>query len=84
LTLALLQSLDFPLAAPSANPFGSISPTTANHVADYFPNTIEMVLDGGPCINGVESTIMVEGRRACSIYRLGAFHKKKSKWPLVQ
>jgi L-threonylcarbamoyladenylate synthase len=35
-TLALLESLDFPLAAPSANPFRSISPTTAFHVVDYF------------------------------------------------
>jgi L-threonylcarbamoyladenylate synthase len=77
LTLALLQSLDFPLAAPSANPFGSISPTTANHVADYFPNTIEMVLDGGPCINGVESTIIgFEGEEPV-LYRLGAISQEE-------
>jgi L-threonylcarbamoyladenylate synthase len=43
-----------------------------------------MVLDGGPCINGVESTIIgFEGEEPV-LYRLGAIHKKKSKWPLVQ
>ena len=54
----LLSKLDFPLAAPSANPFGSISPTTAEHVANYFSNSLQMVLDGGTCINGIESTII--------------------------
>ena len=58
LTLRLLQLLDFPVAAPSANPFGSISPTTAEHVAEYFPNDLEMVLQGGNCTNGIESTII--------------------------
>ena len=72
MTLALLQSLDFPLAAPSANPFGSISPTTAQHVADYFPNDLSLVLDGGSCKNGIESTIVgFEGEEAI-LYRLGS------------
>ncbi len=44
--LALLNQLDFPLAAPSANPFGSISPTTAAHVANYFDSNLVHVLDG--------------------------------------
>ena len=77
LTLDLLKSLDFPLAAPSANPFGSISPTTAAHVADYFPDKIEMVLDGGPCANGIESTIVgFEGEEPI-LYRLGAISKEE-------
>ena len=77
LTLALLRSLDFPLAAPSANPFGSISPTTAHHVAEYFPSTVEMVLDGGPCKNGVESTIIGFENNNPIIYRLGAISKEE-------
>ncbi|WP_367388157.1 L-threonylcarbamoyladenylate synthase [Lewinella sp. LCG006] len=57
-TLNLLAQLDFPLAAPSANPFGAISPTTAEHVDNYFKNTLSVVLDGGRCEKGVESTII--------------------------
>jgi len=58
LTLQLLRSLSFPLAAPSANPFGYISPTRAQHVADQLGDDIEYILDGGPCDIGVESTIV--------------------------
>ncbi|MCK8481042.1 L-threonylcarbamoyladenylate synthase [Psychroserpens algicola] len=70
--LELLQRLDFPLAAPSANPFGSISPTTAQHVNDYFKDKIEMVLDGGPCQRGIESTIIGFENDEPIIYRLGS------------
>ena len=72
LTLELLKSLDFPLAAPSANPFGSISPTTAQHVADYFPNDLQLVLDGGNCQNGIESTIIGFENKEPVLYRLGS------------
>ena len=58
LTLSLLASLDFPLAAPSANPFGYISPTTAQHVADQLGDQVPYILDGGPCQIGLESTII--------------------------
>jgi L-threonylcarbamoyladenylate synthase len=72
LALELLRQLEFPLAAPSANPFGSISPTTAQHVSDYFKDHIKMVLDGGPCQRGIESTIIgFEGDNPI-IYRLGS------------
>lgn len=71
-TLELLKALDFPLAAPSANPFGSISPTTAAHVEGYFKNDIEMVLDGGSCQKGIESTIIGFNGDAPVIYRLGS------------
>jgi len=54
----LLTELDFPLAAPSANPFGYISPTTAEHVADQLGDEIPYILDGGPCDMGIESTIV--------------------------
>jgi L-threonylcarbamoyladenylate synthase len=72
LTLELLKQLDFPLAAPSANPFGSISPTTSQHVADYFTETLEMVLDGGNCENGIESTIVGFENEKAILYRLGS------------
>ena len=70
--LALLEKLNFPLAAPSANPFGCISPTNAQHVAAYFKNKIPMVLDGGDCINGIESTIIGFENNEVVLYRLGS------------
>lgn len=72
LTLALLEKLDFPLAAPSANPFNSISPTKAIHVENYFKDDIPMVLDGGTCRNGLESTIIGFENDEPIVYRLGA------------
>jgi len=71
-TLELLRKLPFPLAAPSANPFGSISPTKPAHVENYFRNSIKMVLDGGSCANGIESTIIGFENEEPVIYRLGA------------
>jgi L-threonylcarbamoyladenylate synthase len=47
-----------PLAAPSANPFGAVSPTTAQHVRDSLRDQVDMILDGGPCRTGVESTVV--------------------------
>ncbi len=58
LTRALLDALDTPLAAPSANPFGYVSPTTAAHVMDQLGGRIPYILDGGACAVGVESTIV--------------------------
>jgi L-threonylcarbamoyladenylate synthase len=58
LALALLQSLHFPLAAPSANPFGYISPTTAAHVLENLSGKIPYILDGGAAMVGLESTII--------------------------
>jgi L-threonylcarbamoyladenylate synthase len=54
----LLRNISYPLAAPSANPFGTISPTTAEHVERYFGGIIPCILDGGPCQKGIESTIV--------------------------
>jgi L-threonylcarbamoyladenylate synthase len=58
LTRQLLQELPFPLAAPSANPFGYISPTTPKHVQDQLGEQVPYILDGGPCKVGIESTIV--------------------------
>lgn len=55
--LALLRAVGRPIAAPSANPFGYVSPTTALHVQEMLGNAIRLVLDGGPCAVGVESTV---------------------------
>lgn len=58
MTLEVLRLAGFPLAAPSANPFGYISPTTANHVEAQLGEQIPYILDGGACEVGVESTIV--------------------------
>lgn len=71
LTLNLLRRLDFPLAAPSANPFGYVSPTTAAHVAAQLENKVNYILDGGDCEVGIESTIVGFEEGNICIYRLG-------------
>jgi L-threonylcarbamoyladenylate synthase len=71
LTLQLLNEIDFPLAAPSANPFGYVSPTTANHVNDQLGNRIPFILDGGPCTVGLESTIVGFEGDVAVVHRLG-------------
>ena len=71
LTLSLLEQLEFPLAAPSANPFGYISPTTAIHVNNQLGTKIPYILDGGSCQIGLESTIVGEENGQIIIYRLG-------------
>ena len=71
LTLSLLSHLDSPLAAPSANPFGYVSPTTASHVNDQLGDQISYILDGGPCEVGLESTIIGFDGDEVIIYRLG-------------
>lgn len=58
LTHALLERFGGGLAAPSANQFGHVSPTTAQHVYNEFGNQLGLILDGGPCQVGVESTIV--------------------------
>ena len=58
LARALLTTFSGPLAAPSANPSGKVSPTTAAHVLQGLSGRVEAVLDGGPCPVGVESTIL--------------------------
>lgn len=72
ITLALLDQLDFPLAAPSANPFGSISPTNAEHVLNYFGEELNVILDGGKCEKGLESTIIGFENNQPVLYRHGS------------
>ena len=54
----LLHKIDFPIAAPSANPSGGISPTTADHVMEGLGDKLALILDGGLCEAGIESTII--------------------------
>jgi L-threonylcarbamoyladenylate synthase len=56
--LALLRAAGTLIAAPSANPSGRVSPTTARHVAEGLSGRLAMILDGGPCRVGVESTVI--------------------------
>jgi L-threonylcarbamoyladenylate synthase len=58
MALSLIKESKSPIAAPSANPFGYLSPTTAEHVREQLGNQVDLILDGGPCPVGVESTII--------------------------
>ena len=63
--LDLLRAVQFPIAAPSANPFGYVSPTTATHVQDTLDHALDEIVDGGPCSVGVESTVLaLDGPRS--------------------
>ncbi|MBH0201915.1 MAG: threonylcarbamoyl-AMP synthase [Nitrospira sp.] len=68
----LLREAGTPIAAPSANPFGYVSPTTAQHVADGLGSTANLILDGGPCPVGVESTILSLAGSQAELLRPGS------------
>lgn len=68
---SIIEELGRPLAAPSANRSGRISPTSARHVADEYPHVDLMILDGGVCEVGIESTIVRTGRDHIVILRPG-------------
>lgn len=76
MALELLNHLDFPLAAPSANPFGYISPTTSRHVKKQLGNKIPLILEGGACEKGIESTIIGFENNEPLLYRVGAISKE--------
>lgn len=72
-TLNLLRKIDFPLVAPSANLFSTISPTHPNHVMKNFNGKIPYILDGGSCDVGIESTVVGFDKEGTPvIYRQGA------------
>jgi L-threonylcarbamoyladenylate synthase len=68
---AVLKRFGRPLAAPSANRFGRISPTTAAHVFSELHDRIPLILNGGPAVHGVESTIVAPGKDGLRILRSG-------------
>jgi L-threonylcarbamoyladenylate synthase len=77
MALALLEAVKLPLAAPSANPSGSISPTTAAHVEAGLGSKVAMILDGGPCRVGVESTVVDARGEKPVILRHGGVTKEE-------
>jgi len=77
LTLKLLKMLDFPLAAPSANKFGKLSPTHVSHVKKQLGNAIEYILEGGTSKIGIESTIIRIVDNRIFILRQGAITPKE-------
>lgn len=75
LTHELIKMLDRPIAAPSANQSGKISPTTASHVAEGLGSSVDMILDGGDCMRGIESTIVTFDEDGVIILRPGSITK---------
>jgi len=75
IALALLNTFDGPLAAPSANKSNRVSPTTASHVREEFGDALTFVLDGGPCAVGIESTIVDLTETHPRILRPGSISK---------
>ncbi len=69
--LDLLREAQIPLAAPSANRFTELSPTTAQHVRDGLGDAVDFILDGGPCTVGIESTVVSFADGAPRILRPG-------------
>ncbi|MDT7847639.1 L-threonylcarbamoyladenylate synthase [Streptomyces justiciae] len=76
LTLALLSAFGGGVTAPSANRFGSVSPTTSDHVRAELGDAVDFVLDGGPCEVGVESTIVDVTGEIPSILRPGGVSRE--------
>lgn len=77
LALNLLNAYDRPLAAPSANPSGQISPTHAKHVADGLGDKVAVILDGGTCKIGVESTVVGFSHDGLVLLRPGGVTKEQ-------
>ena len=77
LTLSLLRAFGGGLAAPSANRFGRISPTSASHVRDEFGENAPPILDGGPCPVGIESTIVDLSQSPPRILREGHIRREQ-------
>jgi L-threonylcarbamoyladenylate synthase len=75
--LALLEAAKLPIAAPSANRSGRVSPTTAAHVEAELGSLPTMILDGGPCTLGLESTVLgIDGDKV-TLLRLGALPRQE-------
>ncbi len=75
--LAMLRAFGGGVAAPSANRFGAVSPTTAAHVRDDLGDAVDLVLDGGPCAVGLESTIVDCITDAAAILRPGGVTREE-------
>ena len=71
LALKFLEAVDLPIAAPSANRSGAVSPTTAAHVRESLGDTVDLILDDGPCQIGLESTSIDLTGKVPSLLRVG-------------
>lgn len=76
MALKLIKKLGVPIVAPSANPYMAVSSTTANHVHNYFGQQIPLILDGGACKKGIESTIIGFEDNYLVMYRHGSITKE--------
>ncbi len=76
MALELLKAFDGPIAAPSANRSNRVSPTTADHVLEELGDRVDLILDGGPCLVGIESTILDLSGDAPTILRPGAITRE--------
>lgn len=74
---AVIQAAGKPLAAPSANASGTVSPTSATHVAESLGTKISLILDGGPCRIGVESTVIDLSGKTPAILRPGGLAREE-------
>jgi L-threonylcarbamoyladenylate synthase len=75
IALALLRSANVPVAAPSANRFTELSPTTAEHVRNSLGDHVDYILDGGPCAVGIESTVLSLAGGAAVLLRPGGISR---------
>jgi L-threonylcarbamoyladenylate synthase len=73
--LGLISRVGRPLAAPSANRSEHLSPTTARHVADGLGDRIDLIINGGACIAGIESTIVAVTHEGVTMLRPGALSR---------
>ena len=77
LTLELLRAVDRPIAGPSANKSNHVSPTTADHVRHDLGDAVDMILDGGPCTVGIESTVLDLSGAIPTILRPGGISREQ-------
>ncbi len=73
----LIETAQRPLAAPSANPSEALSPTTAQHVSDALSVNVDLILDGGACLRGVESTVVSLADKRPALLRPGALAREE-------
>jgi L-threonylcarbamoyladenylate synthase len=75
--LALIERAQLPIAAPSANRFTQLSPTTAEHVREGLGGLVDYILDGGPCVVGIESTVLSLTSSAPVLLRPGGISRQQ-------
>jgi L-threonylcarbamoyladenylate synthase len=75
--ISLIKEAGVPIAAPSANPSGYVSPTTAKHVDDSFSMAAPFIIDGGACKSGIESTVVLLAENHAALLRPGAISPGK-------